>query len=120
MSSQKVDLDNDVKMREAHEIAEETKVEGEMNFRVDHYESTDELFGQIYGIERTIIIDQADDTLLNLIEKIALIPENKLVLVEPLQVPLKGGAHPRIMSVPKVKGVISIYDVFAKLLSNEQ
>lgn len=54
-----------------------------------------------------------------MIEKIALIPENKLVLVEPMQVPLKGTPQ-RVMSVPKVKGVISIYDVFAKLLSNEQ
>lgn len=99
-------------------MPEETKVDGEMHFRVDHYESTDDLFGQIYGIERTIIIDQAEDTLLNLIEKIALIPENKLVLVEPLQVPLKGTPQ-KVMSVPKVKGVISIYDVFAKLLSNE-
>jgi hypothetical protein len=32
-------------MREAHEMPEETKVEGEMHFRVDHYESTDDLFG---------------------------------------------------------------------------
>jgi hypothetical protein len=55
---------------------------------------------------------------LNLIEKINLIPESKLVLVEPLQVPLKG-APQKFMTVPKVKGVVSIYDVFAKLLSNE-
>lgn len=48
------------------------------------YESVDELFGQIYGIERTLLIDKTEDSLLNVIEKIALIPENKLILVEPM------------------------------------
>lgn len=92
MDSQKTDAVNDVKMHEAEDMPEESKLQGdgEMQFRIDHYESTDDLFGQIYGIERTIIIDQVEDTLLNLIEKIALIPDNKLVLVEPMQMPLKG------------------------------
>lgn len=51
------------------------------------YESVDELIGKIEGIERTILIDKDNDTLLNTIEKIALIPDTKLVLVEPVYIP---------------------------------
>ena len=34
------------------------------------------------------MIDKENDTLLNIIEKIALIPDTKLVLVEPTYIPL--------------------------------
>jgi hypothetical protein len=76
-SQKTVPEDADVKMRD--EPAEE-------EFTITKYESVDDLFGHVYGIERTLLIDQQDDTLLNLIEKIALIPENKLVLVEPMTI----------------------------------
>ena len=51
------------------------------------YQSVDELIGRIDGIERTILIDKDNDTLLEIIEKIALIPDTKLVLVEPVYIP---------------------------------
>lgn len=51
------------------------------------YESVDDLIGKIEGIERTILIDKENDTLLSIIEKIALIPDAKLVLVEPIYIP---------------------------------
>lgn len=51
------------------------------------YHSVDELIGKIEGIERTILIDKDNDNLLNIVEKIALIPDNKLVLVEPISIP---------------------------------
>jgi hypothetical protein len=81
----------DVKMKEqdTNEGFEENKMttENEMHYNlITRYEQTDDLFGHIYGIERTLLIDQSEDTLLNLIEKITLIPESKLVLVEPMHV----------------------------------
>ena len=48
------------------------------------YSTIDDLLGKIDGIERTLLIDRQNDTLLNTIEKIALIPDTKLVLVEPV------------------------------------
>ena len=50
------------------------------------FATIDDLLGKIDGIERTLLIDRQNDTLLNTIEKIALIPDTKLVLVEPVQV----------------------------------
>lgn len=54
---------------------------------IKKYNTVDELIGKIEGIERTILIDKDNDTLLNIVEKIALIPDNKLVLVEPIYIP---------------------------------
>ena len=82
------------------------------------------------------MIDKDKDTLLNIIEKIALIPDNKLVLVEPTYIPCNadqssadqttgsaaqgaGGNKVSYMTRPKVKGVLSLPDVFSKLLSNQ-
>ena len=73
------------------------------------------------------MIDKDNDTLLNTIEKIALIPDAKLVLVEPIYIPCSGecdGIAPNHGKVsyatrPKVKGVLSLPDVFSKLLSNQ-
>ena len=96
--------------------------------------SVDELIGRIEGIERTILIDKDNDTLLNIIEKIALIPDTKLVLVEPIVIPITeennnqvpndsaaNNNEGRVMYTtrPKVKGILSLPDVFAKLLSNQ-
>ena len=73
------------------------------------------------------MIDKDNDTLLNIVEKIALIPDNKLVLVEPIFIPLdeqnqdaSGGQNNKVSYAtrPKVKGVVSLPDVFSKLLSN--
>ena len=91
------------------------------------------MIGRIEGIERTILIDKDKDTLLNIIEKIALIPDNKLVLVEPTYIPCNdeqttgsaaqtstagSGNKVSYTTRPKVKGVLSLPDVFSKLLSN--
>jgi hypothetical protein len=46
----------------------------------------DDLFGKIVGIERVLLIDKAKDTLVDVIEKINLIPEHKLLVVEPMGV----------------------------------
>ena len=88
------------------------------------YTSIDELIGKIEGVERTILIDE-DDTLLNTIEKIALIPDSKLVMVTPIQVPyrnengapLSADVKTKVTWVtrPKVQGVISMPDIFSKL-----
>lgn len=94
------------------------------------YESIDELIGRIEGIERTLLIDKDNDSLLNIIEKIALIPDTKLLLVEPIVVPCADSpelCHPSpnvpskvsYITRPKVKGVLSVPDVFAKLMSNQ-
>ena len=95
------------------------------------YESIDELIGRIEGIERTILIDKDNDTLLNIIEKIALIPDTKLVLVEPTYIPCpeqsaqqhiaagQDGNKVSYATRPKVKGILSLPDVFSKLLSNQ-
>ena len=87
------------------------------------YDSVDELIGKIEGIERTILIDKDNDSLLNTIEKIALIPDTKLVLVEPVCIP-SGPSSTAAGKInyetrPKVKGIIALPDVFAKLLSNQ-
>ena len=74
------------------------------------------------------MIDKDNDTLLNIIEKIALIPDAKLVLVEPTFIPIPDdgvGTNANNQSKvsyatrPKVKGVLSLPDVFSKLLSNQ-
>ena len=86
----------------------------------------DELIGKIEGIERTILIDKDNDTLLNIIEKIALIPDTKLVLVEPTYIPCPTTNNEQndqnkvsYATRPKVKGIVSLPDVFCKLLSNQ-
>lgn len=41
----------------------------------------EDLFGRIFGIERTMLITEKD-TLKDVIEKLSLIPENKLLYVD--------------------------------------
>ena len=90
----------------------------------------DELIGRIEGIERTILIDKDDDSLLTIVEKMALIHDSKLVLVEPVYIPCpencSGIGHTTSLANkqghatrPQVKGVLSIPDVLSKLLSNQ-
>jgi len=50
----------------------------------------DELFGKILGIERILLIDRQQDSLLDVIEKINLIPEHKLLVIEPVSVMIGG------------------------------
>jgi len=69
----------------------------------------DELFGKILGIERILLIDRQQDSLLDVIEKINLIPEHKLLVIEPVNVIIGG----RNVTKPRVQHVMSITDVFA-------
>jgi hypothetical protein len=71
------------------------------------YKSVDQLFGKILGIERVLLCDHSD-TLLQTIEKINLVPEHKLVVVEPSAVEYKDG----FVWKPQVKNVITLSDVF--------
>jgi hypothetical protein len=66
------------------------------------------LFGKILGIERVLLCNR-QDTLLEMIEKINLIPEHKLLLVEPIAVKI----GERIVLKPKVMHVVSLTDVLA-------
>ena len=61
---------------------QERQASSEMGKNIQ-YSSVDDLLGKIEGIERTILIED-NDTLLNTIEKIALVPDTKLVLVKKL------------------------------------
>jgi hypothetical protein len=70
------------------------------------YTSVDELFGKILGIERLLLCDRSD-TLLEAIEKINLIPEHKLLIVEPIIVEIKG----RNVIKPQVKNLITLSDI---------
>jgi hypothetical protein len=63
----------------------------------------DDLFGRIYGIERVMIL-QESDTLKDVIEKISLIPESKLVYVDVIQ-------HEN-MTYPKIKTILTLSDLF--------
>jgi hypothetical protein len=54
-----------------------------------------------------LLVDRKKDSLLTVIEKITLIPENKLVYIEPVQ---QGN-----MNYPKVTGIISLADVFSMI-----
>ena len=48
------------------------------------YQNVEDLFGQILGIERVLLVNRQTESLLDVIEKIAVIPENKLVFVDPV------------------------------------
>lgn len=50
------------------------------------YNLVDELFGKIVGIERVLLLDKIQDTMVDVIEKINLVPEHKLLVVEPVAV----------------------------------
>ncbi len=64
----------------------------------------EDLFGKIYGIERVLLIKRRD-TLRDVIEKITLIPESKLVYVDVEQ------------GQPKMKNLLSLSDLFEYLAS---
>jgi len=65
----------------------------------------DDLFGKVYGIERVLLIKKKD-TLRDVIEKITLIPENKLVFMDVEQ------------GYPKMKNLLSLSDLFQYLDTN--
>ena len=67
-----------------------------------NYTSVDDLLGKIEGIERTILIEE-NDTLLNTIEKIALVPDTKLVLVKPVKVPYRSEHGTALPQAPNTK-----------------
>jgi hypothetical protein len=60
------------------------------------------------GIERVLLCNRSD-TLLEVIEKINLIPEHKLLVVEPIAVKI----GEKIVFKPKVMHVVSLTDVLA-------
>ena len=70
--------------------------------RSPNYTSVDDLLGKIEGIERTILIEE-NDTLLNTIEKIALVPDTKLVLVKPVKVPYRSEHGTALAQAPNTK-----------------
>lgn len=71
------------------------------------YNTVDDLFGRIMGIERVLLVDRQKDSILSVIEKIVIIPENKLVTIEPVQFM----CGETIQYYPRVNGVISLSDV---------
>jgi hypothetical protein len=62
----------------------------------------EDLFGKVFGIERVMLLKK-NDTLKEVIEKITLIPESKLVYVDVEQ------------GFPKVKNMLALSDLFAFL-----
>lgn len=62
----------------------------------------EDLFGKVFGIERVLLLKK-NDTLKEVIEKITLIPESKLVYVDVEQ------------GFPKVKNMLALSDLFAFL-----
>ena len=62
----------------------------------------EDLFGKVFGIERVLLLKK-NDTLKEVIEKITLIPESKLVFVDVEQ------------GFPKVKNMLALSDLFAFL-----
>jgi hypothetical protein len=56
-----------------------------------------------------LLIDRQHDSLLDVIEKINLIPEHKLLVIEPVTVEIGG----RKVTKPRVQHVMAITDVFA-------
>lgn len=65
----------------------------------------EDLFGKVFGIERVLLMKK-NDTLKEVIEKITLIPEGKLVYVD-----LEQG-------FPKVKNMLALSDLFAYIATH--
>jgi hypothetical protein len=66
----------------------------------------EDLFGKIYGIERVLLMKKSD-TLKDVIEKITLIPECKLLYVDVDQ------------GYAKVKNMLALSDLFAYIATNK-
>ena len=76
---------------------------------------TDDLFGQIFGIERVHILKKSD-RLIDVIEKITIVPENKLVFIE---------ENPAIVATNGIKyrsfqisNILTMCDLFTYLCSS--
>lgn len=67
----------------------------------------EDLFGKIFGIERVLLMKKSD-TLKEVIEKITLIPESKLLYVD------------IELCCPKVKNMLALSDLFAYIATNKQ
>ena len=76
------------------------------------YTKVDDLFGKILGIERVLLCDKQYDTLEQVIEKIGLIPEHKLLVVERVQ-------SKNLLTRPQVRNVISYSDICSVFKSLE-
>ena len=66
----------------------------------------EDLFGKVFGIERVLLMKKSD-TLKEVIEKITLIPECKLLFVDVEQ------------GYPKVKNMLALSDLFAYIATNK-
>jgi len=62
----------------------------------------DSLFGKIYGAERVMLLTKKD-TLRDVIEKMSLVPESKLIFVESYQ------------GNPRLKNILTVNDIFTKI-----
>eukprot|EP00347_Sterkiella_histriomuscorum_P010749 403375069 len=67
----------------------------------------EDLFGKVLGIERVLLMKK-NDTLKDVIEKISLIPESKLIYVDVEQ------------EYPKIKNILSLTDLFKYLASQQK
>ena len=68
------------------------------------------MFGKIYGIERVLLMKKSD-ALKEVIEKITLIPECKLLFID---IETKDQ-----IQYPKVKNMLALSDLFAYIASNK-
>ena len=78
-----------------------TQINSEQELQIE------DLFGRVYGVERVLLLKKTD-TLKDVIEKITLIPECKLLYVDIEQ------------GYPKVKNMLSLSDLFAYIATNKQ
>lgn len=89
-------------MQEEEVKDEEKKQSTELKLKSDKDLVIEDLFGKIFGIERVLLLKK-QDTLRDVIEKITLIPESKLVYIDVEQ------------GYPKMKNMLSLSDVFEYL-----
>lgn len=74
----------------------------------------EDLFGKIYGIERTLLLKKTD-TLKDVIEKITLIPECKLMYCDMISQDTPSGIA---QSYPKIKNMLTLSDLFTYIDSS--
>lgn len=89
-------------MQEEEVKDEEKKQSTELKLKSEQDLVIEDLFGKIFGIERVLLLKK-QDTLRDVIEKITLIPESKLVYIDVEQ------------GYPKMKNMLSLSDVFEYL-----
>ena len=71
----------EMKKSNSKDEGESNKISANQN-RMPKVCSVDDLFGKVIGVERVLLIDKQKDTMVEIVEKIALVPEHKLLIVE--------------------------------------